>query len=105
MFVVWAGVFVFWLLRWILGLAFAAGFLLFALVNVWITIRYSFSRKHISAIPFLGGISGVLACMILPDGRLWNLWWVPLVLDLGSLPMSVVFVVAHCFEGEARGDR
>ena len=74
MFVVWAGAFLFWALRWFLGLVFATGFLLFALMNAWIAIGYCVRRRQISGIPFLGGISGVLACVILPDDRLWNLW-------------------------------
>lgn len=40
-----------------------------------------------SAVPFVGGVSAGLGLALLPIPDVWKLFWVPLILDWGSLPV------------------
>jgi len=40
-----------------------------------------------SRIPLIGGLAGMLDCLIVPVEGVHRLWWLPLLLDLGCVPM------------------
>jgi hypothetical protein len=52
-------------------------------MTVWAAI---FRGKHSSWVPLVGGLFGVLGVRFLPITRLRSYWWLPLILDYGSLP-------------------
>jgi hypothetical protein len=43
-------------------------------------------RKAPSWIPLVGGVSGAIGILLLPLSDVHKWWWLPLVLDWGSLP-------------------
>lgn len=80
-------------------------FLFFVLsaLCVWVVVGNAatvlaawFAKRGGSLAPLIGGLSGMLALLIapIPGWRAW--WWVPLVLDLGSLPLLLACLPAAC---------
>lgn len=49
--------------------------------------------RYVSWVPAVGGLSGVLAVGVCPDIPLASWWWLPLLLDWGSLPGTVYSVI------------
>lgn len=49
--------------------------------------------KRGSAIPVLGGLSGMVALLIAPIENAWIWCWVPIVVDYGSAPLIVTTLV------------
>jgi hypothetical protein len=45
-------------------------------------LRTAWTKKKFSLIPFVGGISGMIGCLVCPDERVNAVWWLPLVLDI-----------------------
>lgn len=80
---------------WIVGALLAAIFIACAAINVYAIVSYLRYRRHISAIPFVGGLAGILACFLLPMNGLHSLWWLPPIVDYGTLPMAVSFFIAR----------
>jgi hypothetical protein len=71
--------------------------LLFAdlsMFNAWTVIDYRLTGRHASAIPFIGGIAGAIAAGLLPPVQ--SLWWIPLFVDYGSVPMLIYFSLSSC---------
>ena len=81
------------LLRWILGTVLAVIFVVAALGNAWTVIRYIVHKRRSSAAPLVGGLCGVGSCLVLPLANLNEWWWLPLLLDYGSLPVLAVSAV------------
>jgi hypothetical protein len=81
------------LLRWVLGTVLALVFVVVAAGNAWTVIRYIVNKRRSSAVPLVGGLCGVAACFVLPLGSLTGWWWLPLLLDYGSLPVFAVSAV------------
>lgn len=91
---------------WILG---SAG-LLFSLGclvgNHGLLIRYAVKKKTASMIPFIGGLVGAGALILLPVQGARQYWWVPLILDPGSLLLGVMLLLGgrrHCGRSAGRG--
>lgn len=81
-------------LRYIIsGLLFII-FLWVAICNLWIIVRYYLKKQPGSTIPLIGGLSGVLALFVIPFNQLRSLWWIPLVIDWGSLPLVVTYLIS-----------
>jgi hypothetical protein len=38
-------------------------------------------------VPLVGGVLVTAGCLVAPAGPVRSLWWVPLVVDLGCVPM------------------
>lgn len=76
---------------WILGLAFTVTFVLLAAANGWSVLNYLVKKRQVSAIPLIGGASGALACWVLPVPGIGNWWWLPLLLDYGTIPLFLHF--------------
>ncbi len=74
-------------------------FLVFAWIafsNLWIILRFYLYGKRGSMFPLIGGLMGVFGICFAPSDTLKHYWWVPLVLDPGSLFMilyTIMFVV------------
>lgn len=72
---------------WTLACAMGIGFLWIAAMNNWLLFKRIAGKKESrSWIPFLGGLLGVGACLIAPADMLRSAWWLPLLLDWGSVP-------------------
>ena len=91
------------ILTWICGITLGIAFLLLAGSNALGVARYIRQRRHVSAIPLFGGIAGLVACFVLPVEGLGSFWWLPLVVDYGSVPLLISFVVSRIM-ATARGD-
>jgi hypothetical protein len=62
---------------------------IFALITVaycCCLVRFLVKGTNFSVIPFLGGILGGAGFLLAPNPALRHLWWLPLILDYGSLP-------------------
>jgi hypothetical protein len=57
--------------------------------------RHIQKRKAPSWIPLLGGLFGVAALLALPMPIANQFWWIPLLLDWGSLPGLLYTVFYH----------
>jgi hypothetical protein len=84
-------------MRWILAGLFFLAFIWMASVHAWIFIR-GFYRETSSLLPIFGGLLGMLAVLVapLPGARQW--WWLPFIIDCGSLPMlirSLVYTIIY----------
>jgi hypothetical protein len=62
-------------------------FLLAAIANAQMLIRRMRGPSGPSLVPVLGGLSGMVGMLIMPwpSVRIWA--WVPLLLDVGSVPI------------------
>jgi hypothetical protein len=58
--------------------------------NAATLVRYVVSKRKGSMIPFLGGVAGSVGVVVSPEPALRPFWWLPLLVD----PGSVVFVVS-----------
>ncbi len=73
---------------WLLGIV----FLLCAVGNLALTVRWYARQKHASLVPLIGGVSGALACFTVPFTALRGVWWIPLLLDIGTVPLLALTV-------------
>jgi hypothetical protein len=93
------------LLRWIPG---GALLLVSALVCIGnaslLWTCYVRKRKAPSWIPLVGGITGVIGLWLLPVPAAHRWWWVPLIVDWGSVPgishATAYYLIAHRHHGE-----
>lgn len=73
--------------------------LLFALLCVsHLVIAYQRIIKRApgwSAVPLVNVVIGVVGFRLLPDEGLRAVWWLPLLLDWGGVPLLLEFVVHH----------
>jgi hypothetical protein len=83
--------------RWIVGGSLAVLALVIIIANWGYPIIYAVTGKRGSAIPFLGGACGALACLILPTGGTRLYWWFPLIIDVGcfggliaAVPVAII---------------
>jgi len=63
--------------------------------NSFAVINYAVKRRHVSAIPLVGGIAGALALVVLPFPKANGYWWVPLIIDYGTAPMMAFFFISR----------
>lgn len=52
-------------------------------------------KKWTSAIPFVGGIAGMLGMICIPVNGLWKYCWLPILIDWGSVPVVVVALISR----------
>jgi hypothetical protein len=78
---------------WVLFMVLAVNFVWVTSLNLWITVRWYIWHRPGSRVPLAGGLLGVFALLIgspLLTGS-FDLfecyWWIPFVLDLGSVPL------------------
>lgn len=80
-----------------------AGFAVFALIflaasigNVLLVVRYKATGRRASLVPMVGGIFGVMAMLLAPWPEFRSWFWIPLVVDIGSLPLLVTATLSWC---------
>src|SRR5262245_64611108 len=77
------------MLEYLPSVLFALFFLACAGANWHNLFRRTPSRSRVSAIMFVGGITGAIACALWPEGALKGYWWVPFLVDLpGTIGMN-----------------
>ncbi|MBV9265368.1 MAG: hypothetical protein JO061_04285 [Acidobacteriaceae bacterium] len=81
-------------LRWSLAALCLFVFAVLALANAY-ALGANLCRKHISAVPFVGGIAGMLGFLAIPIASFNHWWWLPPLADYGSLPVIIVFFVSR----------
>jgi hypothetical protein len=75
-------------LLWFAGSLLLAFALLCATCNLRILVAYFVRQKENSMVPFIGGLSGTLGMLLVPVSRLRRWCWLPLILDVGNLPIA-----------------
>ena len=86
--------------RWVAAAVLFAGSSVVIVGNGWILVSGLLLRRETrSWIPLLGGILGALAFLMAPNDKIRSLWWLPFVLDFGSVPGLAC--TAACFAWEA----
>ncbi|MCW5790720.1 MAG: hypothetical protein KIT72_09890 [Polyangiaceae bacterium] len=85
------------LVRWSLGVICCAGFLWIGSLN-WAVFWLGHVRrvKAPSWTPLLAGLLGTAAVLLVPLD-LARFWWMPLVLDWGSVPGIAHAIIWHLF--------
>jgi hypothetical protein len=73
--------------RWIVGMLFA-GFSLWIITLNWSIIvrRYLIKESTSSWIPLLGSCCGIVAVLVVPIDMIHRYWWVPTIIDWGTVP-------------------
>jgi len=90
-------------LRWIVGGALLALSSWLAGLNGYVFWKGCVRREQTSSwIPVLGGGLGVAALTIIPVVTVNRWWWLPLVLDWGSLPGIIFTVCWHVARAKPR---
>jgi len=66
-------------------------------VSNWITFfnNYVFQKTWRSSVFLIGGVCGALGINFLPIAGISQYFWVPLILDWGSLPLIVFSLVRY----------
>jgi hypothetical protein len=64
------------------------------IANIWITFGGLFKKRQSfeSLLPLIEGIIGMIGLHISPHARLQHSWWIPLILDLGCLPLLLCVI-------------
>src|SRR5215510_895806 len=89
--------------RWIASVILLAVFLWVAVLNASMFWQVYFKgRKASSWIPLLGGSCGALALAISPVPQSSLLWWLPLLLDWGSVPGLLYPIILYLRKRKTR---
>jgi hypothetical protein len=59
--------------------------------------NYTFKKRWVSAIHFIGGISGAIGLTLLPVHDSWRYALVPAIIDWGCLPVLLVSLLLKIF--------
>ena len=74
-------------LRWAVSVSLLTVFLVAAVSNIAMVLVKHLRREGASLIPAMGGLAGMIGVLLLPvSGAGWY-WWVPLLADIGSIPL------------------
>jgi hypothetical protein len=74
-------------LQWLASIPLLLLFVIAALSNIALLCLILAKRFRGTFVPIVGGVAGMLGCLIYPHAGLRGYWWVPLFADLGTLPM------------------
>ena len=90
---------------WLVSLLLFAIFLWLSCLNaVEFWKRHMRKEKARSWVPLLGGGAGSLALLAIPTHGLKLWWWLPLLLDWGSLPGLFYTLAWHLFRAKPKID-
>ncbi|MGN0691719.1 MAG: hypothetical protein ACI4K7_05175, partial [Oscillospiraceae bacterium] len=68
--------------------------LFFIIGNGWVFYKAWIKKEHCPSVtPFLGGLFGAAAVLLIPDDPYWFLCFIPMLLDYGCIPTVVLFVI------------
>src|SRR5262249_4445933 len=76
--------------------------------NAAVTFGSKFLRprgRHISPIPFLGGLLGAAGLCLIPVKDAWRWFWIPLIADVACIPIPASAIVYYAFGGVVRPKR
>ena len=76
-----------------------AMFALIAVGHGCCLVRFLVKGTNFSVVPFLGGILGGAGFFLAPSLALRHLWWLPSLLDYGSVPSLVSWIVVLVRKG------
>ena len=51
--------------------------------------------RHISPVPFLGGVLGALGLFVIPVKGVWRWFWISLIADVACIPIPVSAIVYY----------
>ena len=90
---------------WILSILFLllSAYLTFVNWSVFIN-NYILKKPFVSAVTFGGGLLGGIGLIILPVENAWKWFWVPFVIDWGSLPV-IIFSIVYAIREYAKGKK
>lgn len=71
------------------GALLIALFVWMSICNWRILLLYILYKRRSSLAPFVGGLVGMAGFLVMPFEAAATLWWVPLVLDPGCVPVLV----------------
>jgi hypothetical protein len=80
-------------MSWIISGILLAASLWCIVGNYWIAFSCFVTKKSATAIPFVGGILGMIGLLLLPSPGWSQFWWVPPIVDLGCVPLIGATVV------------
>jgi hypothetical protein len=75
--------------RWVLGGVLTGCFLLVVIANLRLVLHW-FQQGNTSLIPIIGGVCGVFGFLLIPHSAFHVYWFLPLVVDPGSLPLVLL---------------
>lgn len=84
-------------IRWIVFAPLALFFGAMLLGNWAIAINNIRGKKFVSWIPFLGGLSGAGALLVMPLEGAWRYCWVPPLVEWGTVPGFAHVLIYHLF--------
>jgi hypothetical protein len=61
--------------------------------NAWLMIRYWIYKETGSGIPIIGGMLAAVGMLLSGEAKLENFFWVPLLLDMGCVPMVIFALI------------
>jgi hypothetical protein len=92
------------ILRWVLSIVFGSVFFWVGILNAGVFWKGVVLRQSTpSFIPLLAGLCGMVAVLIVPLTGVNRWWWIPLLLDWGSLPGILVSVVYYLYMSKVKG--
>lgn len=77
-------------------------FAICAIGNVVALIDQLLRKRNNSLVAVIGGLSGAAACLIAPVDGLSRYWWVPLIADIGTLPLLTWTAIFLALRGRCR---
>ena len=83
--------------RWILGIIFLIFSIYLIIVNYVMIFQSYTTKKFHSQIPLLGGISGLVALIIIPIKISWYIYLIPSIIDLGTIPLFFFTGIDYLF--------
>jgi hypothetical protein len=78
---------------WIISAVLIGLFGIIAIGHAFCLIRFLAGGVAFSVIPLLGGVLGAVGFWMAPAPALRHFWWLPLLLDYGSIPSAVSWLV------------
>ncbi len=87
---------------WIVAGILLTLFVLLSLGNATSVVASLWGKQPISAVPFLGGLAGVCGFLVVPISWLGRRWWLPLIVDYGSIPILVIFFIVRAAQSASR---
>lgn len=81
------------LVQIIIGCVLGGGALIGIIGNWSVAMRYVFWRKRGSCVPLVPGALGTAALLLLPWESAHRFWWIPLVVDVGTVPLVCALLI------------
>jgi len=93
------------ILRWVLSIVFGSFSLwVGSLIAVLFWKNFILRQRTPSVTPLLAGVCGTIALLIVPLTGIRRWWWIPLLLDWGSLGI-LVSLVYYLYMSKVKGIR